>query len=69
MLAIGSIAADVGAAVGVLAGLIAVAGFLAHANPVLRGDPAGAIQKATVIGGLGGCFAGVLVVVLSAFVG
>ncbi len=66
MLLIGSIPADVATAVGVLAGLIAVAGFLAHARPVLRGDTPETIQKATVIGGLAGCVGGILVVVLSA---
>jgi hypothetical protein len=49
-----------------LVGSIAMAGFLAHARPVLRGDTSAAIQKATVIGGLSGCVGGVLVVVLSA---
>ncbi len=66
MLPIASISADAATAIGLIAGLIATAGFLAHASPVLRGDVPAEIQKATVIGGLAGCGLGVFVVVLSA---
>jgi len=65
---VASIAADFGTVVGVFAGAIAVAGFLAHANPVLIGSSEEAVRKATVIGGLGGCALGVFVVVLSALI-
>lgn len=66
MLTSASIAADFGTAVGVFAGTIAIAGFLAHATPVLRGASYQEIRHATVIGGLAGCVASVFVVVLSA---
>jgi hypothetical protein len=64
-----SIAGDFGTAVGVLAGMIAIAGFLGHAEPVLRGGSEREVQKATVVGGLVGCCFGAFVVVLSAWAG
>jgi hypothetical protein len=69
MFPLGSIASEFGAAVGVLAGMIAVGGFLAHAPRVLDGAPASDVQRATVIGGLVGCALGAFVVVLSAISG
>jgi hypothetical protein len=68
MLSVASISADFGAAVGTLAGMIAVAGFLAHAAPVLRGTPEQEVRQATVRGGLTGLGIGIFVVVLSAFI-
>jgi len=61
-----SIASEFGSDVGVLAGMIAIGGFLAHARPVLDADDEEQIRQATVRGGLVGLCAGVLVVVLSA---
>jgi hypothetical protein len=68
MLVVASISADFGSAVGALAGLIAVAGFLAHAGPVLRGAAEQQVRQATVKGGLTGFCVGILVVLLSAFI-
>jgi len=68
MLVIGSIASDFGAAVGVVAGMIAVGGFVGHAPSALGGASDRAIQQATVSGGLAGGSIGILVVVLSAIV-
>ena len=61
-----SIASDLGTAVGVLAGLIAVGGFLAHAGPVLDGASEDDVRQAMVKGGLAGFSLGAVVVVLSA---
>lgn len=69
MLVIGSIASDFGTAVGVVAGMIAVGGFLGHAPKVMAGAPEKDVQMATVIGGLAGCWFGSSVVVLSATLG
>lgn len=66
MVSVGTIAGDFATGVGVLAGTIAVGGFLAHAAPALRGAPERRVQAATVIGGLVGCGIGSCVVVLSA---
>ena len=66
MLVTASIASDFATGVAVLAGLIAVGGFLAHAGPVLGGDTEAAVRQATVKGGLAGLGVGVVVVVLSA---
>lgn len=68
MLVIGSIASDFGTAVGVVAGMIAVGGFLAHAPKALARASEKDVQVATVMGGLVGCWLGGLVVVLSAIV-
>jgi hypothetical protein len=67
MFAVASISADFGGAVGALAGMIAVAGFLAHAGPVLKGGSESEVRRATVKGGLFGFAGGLVVVVLSAF--
>jgi hypothetical protein len=69
MLVLGSVAGDFGAAVGVLAGMIAVTGFLAHAGPVLSGASEEEVRRATVRGGLAGFALGAAVIVLSAFFG
>jgi hypothetical protein len=66
MLPIGSIAGDFATAVGILAGMIAVGGFVGHAPSVLDRASDREIQQATVVGGLTGGVIGILVVVLSA---
>jgi hypothetical protein len=66
MLPIASIAGDFGTAVGILAGMIAVGGFVGHAPSVLDGASDREIQQATVVGGLTGGVIGMFVVVLSA---
>jgi hypothetical protein len=63
---IGPLASESATVVGFLAGLIAVCGFIAHSGPVLAGGSEKRVRQATVIGGLGGLAAGLLVVVLSA---
>jgi hypothetical protein len=61
-----SIASDFATSVGVLAGMIAVTGFLAQAYPTLSGDSDEEIRRTTVSGGLFGFAIGALVIVLSA---
>jgi hypothetical protein len=63
---IGSIAGEFATGLGVVAGMIAVAGFIAHAPSVLNGASDRAIQQATVAGGLVGCVVAAFVIVLSA---
>lgn len=64
-----SIASQFGASVGLLAGLIAVLGFIAQARPTLSGAPEKEIRQAVVAGGLGGLVIGAFVIVLSAALG
>lgn len=52
--------------VGLLAGMIAVGGFLGHVRSALAGADEEELRRATVRGGLGGVVGGVVVVVLSA---
>jgi hypothetical protein len=52
--------------VGLLAGGIAVGGFLGHVGPSLRGDAESELRRATTIGGLLGLAIAVGLVVLSA---
>ena len=66
MLPIGSIVDDFAAGLGLVAGMIAVAGFIAHAPSVLGGASDREVQQATVAGGLVGCVAAAFVIVLSA---
>jgi hypothetical protein len=61
-----SIAGDFATAVGVVAGMIAVGGFVGHAPSALDHAPDREIQQATVVGGLVGGAIGAFVVVLSA---
>jgi hypothetical protein len=68
MVSAASIASDFATGVGLLAGMIAVTGFLSHARPVLSGDSENEIRRATVFGGVAGFVIGALVIVLSAFV-
>ena len=51
---LGSLIVDATTEVGLLAGLIAVCGFLNHAAPALRGADEEMLREATVRGGLGG---------------
>lgn len=51
--------------VGLMAGGIAVGGFLGHARPSLMGKPDSKLRRATTVGGLIGLGAAVLVVALS----
>jgi hypothetical protein len=69
MLAVVSFVSDLATGTGLLAGVIAIGGFLAHARPVLSGAPEPEIREATVRGGLIGLLIGSLVIVLSAFLG
>jgi hypothetical protein len=69
MLPIAPFAGDFATAVGSVAGMIAVGGFIGHAPSVLGGAPDRDIQQATVFGGLAGGSFGALVVVLSAIAG
>ena len=66
MLPIASFAGDFATAVGIVAGMIAVGGFIGHAPSVLSGAPDREIQQATLSGGIVGGSFGFLVVVLSA---
>jgi hypothetical protein len=68
MVIIASIASDFATGVGLLAGMIAVTGFAAHARPALSGASEQEIRGATVVGGLVGLGLGAVVIVLSAFV-
>jgi hypothetical protein len=54
VLAPGSIIVDATTEVGLVAGLIAVGGFLAHVGPVFQGQGEDELRLATVRGGLGG---------------
>ena len=68
MLLTASIASDFATGVGAVAGMIAVAGFLAQIRPVLGKDSDAEIRRVTVIGGTFGLAIGAAVVVLSAIV-
>jgi hypothetical protein len=68
MFVVGSIASDFATVVGLVAGLIAVGGFVGHAPSVLQGAAEEQIRRGTVIGGLGGSAVGLFVMLLSAMV-
>lgn len=51
---------------GLLAALIVVSGFVAHARPALRGASEEELREATTIGGIAGLAIGSVVMVLSA---
>lgn len=51
---LGSLIIDATTEVGLVAGLIAVGGFLAHVGPVFRGRGEDELRRATVRGGLAG---------------
>jgi len=65
---VGPLAGEFAAIVGLLAGLIAVSGFIAHSGPVLAGRSEKRVREATVRGGLAGLVFGAFVVVLSAII-
>jgi hypothetical protein len=69
MLPVASITSDLATAVGLLAGVIGIGGFLSHARPGLTGASERQVRRATVRGGLVGFGFGAFVVVLSAFFG
>jgi hypothetical protein len=69
VLATASIASDFATGVGLLAGMIAVVGFLTQVGPALTGESERKIRRATVTGGLLGFVAGAAVIVLSALLG
>jgi hypothetical protein len=69
MVLLGPIVAEFATAAGLLAGMIAVCGFIAHAGPTLSGASEKEIRQATVIGGMAGLAIGSFVVVLSALLG
>lgn len=54
--------------VGLLAGSIAVSGFLGHAGPALAGRREDELRRATVVGGLWGLAIATTVIVLSVVV-
>jgi hypothetical protein len=63
-----SIASDFATGVGLLAGSIAVFGFVAQAYPALTRASESAVRRLVVIGGLVGLAAGGFVIVLSAII-
>jgi hypothetical protein len=69
MVVLGSILTFFATAVGLVAGAIAVGGFLSHVRPALSGASEVELRKATAIGGLAGLACGSFVVVLSALIG
>jgi hypothetical protein len=66
MLVSGSIVEEFATCVGLLAGAMAVGGFLSHAGPALSNASDGELRRATARGGLVGLGVGAFVVVLSA---
>jgi hypothetical protein len=69
MVLLGPIVGEFATGAGLLAGMIAVCGFIAHAGPTLSGASEEEIRQATVTGGMAGLGIGVFVVVLSAILG
>jgi hypothetical protein len=53
---------------GLLAGAIAVGGFISHVGPALSGSSEKKVRQATVLGGLAGLGFGSSVIVLSAYI-
>jgi hypothetical protein len=68
MLPVGSIASGFASCVGLLAGTIAVGGFIGHAPSALAREPEEKVRQATVVGGLGGALLGCSVMLLSAII-
>jgi hypothetical protein len=68
MVVTGSIVDTVATGTGLLAGAIAVGGFISHVGPALSGSSEKRVRQATVLGGLAGFGFGVLVIVLSAYI-
>lgn len=69
MVPVGSIVGDGAAGVGVVAGMVAICGFLTHAGPVLQRRDEAEIRIATVVGGIAGFAMGCLIVVAQIIVG
>jgi hypothetical protein len=69
MLVVGTIASEVATFVGLMAGAIAVGGFLGHAGPTLSGGTEDELREATVIGGLWGLAGACVVIILSVSIG
>jgi hypothetical protein len=55
--------------VGLMAGGIAVGGFLGHARPSLNGEPDVELRRMTILGGLAGLAAVGVLIALSVVVG
>jgi hypothetical protein len=68
MVVAGSIVDTFATGTGLLAGAIAVGGFISHVGPALAGSSEKKVRKATVLGGLAGFGFGSLVIVLSAYI-
>gem|GEM_PF-867651 len=51
--------------VGLMAGCVAVGGFIGHAGPSLSGAPAAELRRLTTVGGIGGLCASLVIIVLS----
>ena len=64
-----SIVNDAATDVGLMAGAIAVGGFLAHARPVLSGADEHRVRSRTVIGGLGGLAVAVFTILFDRWMG
>jgi hypothetical protein len=64
----GAIVNQFATGLGVIAGAIAVGGFLSHVGPALSGASEDELRKATARGGLNGLKLGAGVIVLSALI-
>lgn len=62
---VGALVGQMATIVGLMAGGIAVGGFIGHARPSLLGKPELELRQMTTIGGLAGLALAVLIVVLS----
>jgi hypothetical protein len=69
MLVVGSILSQSATIVGLIAGAIAVGGFIGHAEPSLSGKSEEKLRRATTIGGPVGLAAAALAIALSVSVG
>ena len=69
MVVVGTVLSQSATIVGLMAGTIAVGGFIAHAGPALSGQHDEGLRRATTIGGLGGLVGAVFLIVWSAAVG
>lgn len=63
MLPVGSIISDAASGVGFMAATIALCGFLGQAWPALKRQEDEEVRAATVVGGLFGLFAAVVVII------
>jgi hypothetical protein len=62
---VGALVGQMATIIGLMAGGIAVGGFIGHARPSLLGKPELELRQMTTIGGLAGLALAVLIVVLS----